>query len=85
MFDVENGVRKSDELRSFAQTSTVLDVPNLIQVQLDSFEWFKTDGLRELFEEISPIEDFPGGRFQLTFEGHHFEDPKQSRGGVPRA
>ena len=76
--DVENGVRKSDELRSFAQTSTVLDVPNLIQVQLDSFEWFKTDGLRELFEEISPIEDFPGGRFQLTFEGHHFEDPKQS-------
>ena len=75
---VENGVRKSDELRSFAQTSTVLDVPNLIQVQLDSFEWFKTDGLRELFEEISPIEDFPGGRFQLTFEGHHFEDPKQS-------
>ena len=76
--DVKNGVRKSDELRSFAQTSTVLDVPNLIQVQLDSFEWFKTDGLRELFEEISPIEDFPGGRFQLTFEGHHFEDPKQS-------
>ncbi len=75
---VENGVRSSDELRSFAQTSTVLDVPNLIQVQLDSFEWFKTDGLKELFEEISPIEDFPGGRFQLTFEGHQFEDPKQS-------
>ena len=75
---VENGVRNSDELRSFAQTSTVLDVPNLIQVQLDSFEWFKTDGLKELFEEISPIEDFPGGRFQLTFEGHQFEDPKQS-------
>ena len=75
---VQNGVRNSDELRSFAQTSTVLDVPNLIQVQLDSFEWFKTDGLRELFEEISPIEDFPGGRFQLTFEGHQFEDPKQT-------
>ena len=75
---VENGVRNGDELRSFAQTSTVLDVPNLIQVQLDSFEWFKTDGLKELFEEISPIEDFPGGRFQLTFEGHQFEEPKQS-------
>ncbi|MXY45028.1 MAG: DNA-directed RNA polymerase subunit beta [Dehalococcoidia bacterium] len=75
---VENGVRNGNELRSFAQTSTVLDVPNLIQVQLDSFEWFKTDGLKELFEEISPIEDFPGGRFQLTFEGHQFEEPKQS-------
>ena len=47
-------------------------------MQLDSFEWFKTDGLRELFEEISPIEDFPGGRFQLTFEGHQFEEPKQT-------
>ena len=75
---VENGVRNGNELRSFAQTTSVLDVPNLIQVQLDSFEWFKTDGLRELFEEISPIEDFPGGRFQLTFEGHQFEEPKQT-------
>ena len=75
---VENGLRNGNELRSFAQTKSVLDVPNLIQVQLDSFEWFKTDGLKELFEEISPIEDFPGGRFQLTFEGHHFEEPKQT-------
>ena len=75
---VENGVRNGNELRSFAQTTSVLDVPNLIQVQLDSFEWFKTDGLKELFEEISPIEDFPGGRFQLTFEGHQFEEPKQT-------
>ncbi len=76
--DVETGLRNGSELRSFAQTSTVLDVPNLIQVQLDSFEWFKTDGLKELFEEISPIEDFPGGRFQLTFEDHSFEKPERS-------
>jgi DNA-directed RNA polymerase subunit beta len=75
---VENGVRNEDELRSFAQIKTVLDVPNLIQVQLDSFEWFKSDGLKELLEEISPIEDFPGGRFQLTFESHRFDVPKHS-------
>ncbi len=73
---VENGVHANGKARSFARISSVLDVPNLIQVQLDSFEWFKSDGLKELFEEISPIEDFPGGRFQLTFESHYFDDPK---------
>ena len=73
---VENGVHANGKARSFARITPVLDVPNLIQVQLDSFEWFKSDGLRELFEEISPIEDFPGGRFQLTFERHYFDEPK---------
>ncbi len=62
--------------RSYAKISNVLDVPNLIQVQLDSFNWFKTSGLEELFGEISPIEDFAGGRFELTFEDHYFESPK---------
>ena len=37
--------------RSYAKISNVLDVPNLIQVQLDSFNWFKTSGLEELFGE----------------------------------
>ncbi len=64
------------EQRSYAQIPTVLDVPNLIQVQIDSFEWFTTDGLKELFEEISPIEDFPGGRFELSFLDHSFGEPK---------
>ena len=62
--------------RSYAKLPSVLDVPNLIQVQLDSFSWFKSEGLGELFEEISPIEDFSGGRFELTFEEHYFEKPK---------
>ncbi len=74
----ENGIQDGDKLRSFARIPTVLEVPNLIQVQLDSFEWFKADGLKELLEEISPIEDFPGGRFQLTFESHRFDEPKHS-------
>ena len=64
--------------RSYASATTVLDVPNLIQVQLDSFNWFKTKGLGELFSEISPIEDFPGGRFELSFLDHRFDDPKHT-------
>ena len=64
--------------RSYARIPAVLDVPNLIQVQIDSFDWFKTDGLAELLSEISPIEDFPGGRFELSFLEHYFEAPKHS-------
>ena len=62
--------------RSYSRINPALEVPNLIQAQIDSFKWFKTDGLRELLEEISPIEDYPGGRFELSFLEHRFEEPK---------
>ena len=71
---VVNGIGLPE--RSYATARPVLDVPNLIKVQTDSFDWFKGDGLRELFQELSPIEDFPGGRFELSFLEHHFEEPK---------
>ena len=69
---------RSDSKRSYARIAiaSVLEVPNLIQIQVDSFNWFKTEGLKELFQEISPIEDFPGGRFELRFLDHYFEDAK---------
>ena len=63
-------------VKSFNHISNIVDVPNLIQVQLRSFDYFTTDGLRELFEEISPIEDFSGGRFALAFLGHEIREPK---------
>ena len=52
---------------SFARIPDIRTMPGLIQIQLDSFEWFKKDGLRELFEEISPIEDFTGKNLSLEF------------------
>ena len=70
--------------RSYSKIPSVLDVPNLIQVQLQSFEWLKTDGLADLLDEVSPIEDLPGGRFALTLEDHYFEDPKYTEEGVQR-
>ena len=66
----------SPNKRDYGRIPSVLPVPNLIQVQIDSFNGLKTKGLRELFDEISPIEDFPGGRFQLSFGEHYFEEPK---------
>ena len=45
-------------------------IPNLIQVQLDSFEWFQNQGIKDILEDISPIED---GRFELKFINHKFK------------
>jgi len=64
------------EYRNFSHIENTVDVPNLIQVQLNSFGWLKTDGLKELLEEISPIEDFSGGRFELRFLDHEIRDSK---------
>ena len=73
---VSNGRNSSISKRSYSRIPAIIDVPNLIQVQLDSFDQFKTEGLGELFSEISPIEDFPGGRFELSLGDHYFDPPK---------
>ncbi|MDX6646430.1 MAG: DNA-directed polymerase subunit beta [Miltoncostaeaceae bacterium] len=46
--------------RSFSRLKKVLDVPNLIDIQRKSFEWFLNEGLRETIDDISPIEDYTG-------------------------
>src|SRR5437763_17124807 len=51
---------------SFARLGDVLPMPNLIEMQLTSFQWFQTEGLQELFAEISPIQDF-SGKLELDF------------------
>ena len=45
---------------SFSRQKEVLDMPNLIEIQKDSYEWFLGEGLREVFRDIFPIEDFAG-------------------------
>jgi len=84
---------------SFAKIREPLEVPNLLAVQIDSFDWLlgnerwkarveasaaegkenipTKSGLEEIFEEISPIEDFSGS-MSLTFRDHRFEPPKNS-------
>ena len=62
--------------KSYAKIPHFLDVPNLIQIQLESFEWFSTEGIQDLLQEISPIDDFTGNRFDLSFLDHTFKEPK---------
>jgi len=64
--------------KNYARIPEVHPLPNLIEMQKDSFEWFKKEGLRELFDEISPIVDFTGTRMELSFEDYEFGDPKYS-------
>jgi len=66
------GIRKR---RSFAKIPEVLEVPNLIAVQRDSFQWFLDEGLREAFADISPIEDFTGN-LVIEFGAYEFGEPK---------
>ncbi|MEK4387824.1 DNA-directed RNA polymerase subunit beta [Solibacillus sp. FSL W7-1464] len=61
--------------RSFARISEVLELPNLIEIQTASYEWFLEEGLREMFHDISPIEDFTGN-LSLEFVDYTLGDPK---------
>ena len=45
---------------SYSRQKEVLQMPNLIEVQKDSYDWFLKSGLKEVFEDISPISDFAG-------------------------
>ena len=61
---------------SYGRIADKLEVGNLIQTQLDSFEWFKREGLRELFNEINPITDYTGKNYELRFLDYEFGEPK---------
>ena len=58
---------------SFAKINEVLDMPNLIEVQKNSYQWFLTEGLREVFEETAAITDY-NGNLVLDFIGYRLED-----------
>ena len=66
------------QVRSYARIAQVLDIPNLIQSQIQSFDWFKTEGLAEVYREISPIKDYTGTKYELSFLEHYFHPPKYS-------
>jgi DNA-directed RNA polymerase beta subunit len=53
--------------KRYARIPEVLPIPNLIELQRESFQWFVEKGLRELFDEISPIKDFTGKVMELQF------------------
>jgi DNA-directed RNA polymerase subunit beta len=61
--------------RSYARIKEVLELPNLIEIQIASYQWFLDEGLREMFQDISPIQDFTGN-LVLEFVDYSLGEPK---------
>jgi len=60
----------------FGKYPGAIPLPDLIEVQLDSYNWFMEHGLKELFEESSPIRDWSGKELELYFADYYFDEPK---------
>ncbi|MDI3533708.1 MAG: DNA-directed polymerase subunit beta [Thermosediminibacterales bacterium] len=64
--------------QSFSKIDSVMELPNLIEIQHDSYKWFLEEGLKEIFEDISPIEDFTGNLILEFVDYKLDENPKYS-------
>ena len=60
---------------SYAKIKEVLDMPHLLDIQRNSYEWFLKEGLQEIFHDISPIQDFTGN-LVLSFEAFNLGEAK---------
>ena len=71
-FSLESSLSK----RKFFKSIVMVSLPNLIETQLDSYDWFLENGLKELFKEINPITDFTGKNLELYFDDYYLDEPK---------
>ena len=69
---------KKAQRRDYSKVSGNLHLPNLVEIQTDSFDWFTKVGIQEVFDEIYPIENY-GKNMKLNFLRYHFEKPKYDR------
>jgi DNA-directed RNA polymerase subunit beta len=74
----ENIIMKETSNRRFYNDRIDKDIvlPNLIEIQLDSYRWFLDNGVRELLDEVSPITDFSNKKLELHFLEHSIDEPK---------
>ena len=64
------------ERMNYSTIREVGKIPNLIQIQTQSYNWFIGEGLKEVFQDISPIDDF-AGNLSLHFTDHKFNTPEE--------
>ena len=63
------------ERRSFSKTSNKYDLKDLLEIQKDSYNWFLTEGIKEVFEDLFPVESFTGN-ISLSFSDYCFDEPR---------
>ncbi|EKE15542.1 MAG: hypothetical protein ACD_11C00145G0015 [uncultured bacterium] len=62
--------------RKFFRKHLMVSLPNLIEAQIDSYQWCLEKGLKELFDEVNPIHDFTGKDLELSFVDYYLDEPK---------
>ncbi|MCR4278810.1 MAG: DNA-directed RNA polymerase subunit beta [bacterium] len=67
---------KETARRYFTAARDAIALPDLIEVQKQSYDWFLKEGIRDLFNEVSPVKDFIGRDLELTFTDYYFDEPK---------
>ena len=67
-----------EERKFFTEGDQALPIPDLTGHQTDSWNDFVKNGLREVFDELNPIDDYTGQKFSLRFKDYHFKEPKES-------
>ncbi|MDO8592688.1 MAG: DNA-directed RNA polymerase subunit beta [bacterium] len=67
---------KSAGRKFFTDSKAVIDLPDLIEIQKNSYNWFLREGLVDLFQEISPVTDFIGRDMELYLEDYYLDEPK---------
>ena len=65
------------ERRSYAKTKNAIELNNLLEIQKKSYDWFMTEGIKEVFDDIFPVESFTGN-LSLEFGEYSFDQPKYS-------
>ena len=65
------------ERRSYAKTSNAIELGNLLEIQKKSYNWFIEEGIKEVFDDIFPVESFTGN-LVLEFGDYSFEEPRYS-------
>ena len=65
------------ERRSYAKTKSAIELSNLLEIQKKSYNWFMTEGIKEVFDDIFPVESFTGN-LTLEFGEYSFEEPRYS-------
>ncbi len=65
------------ERRNYAKTKNAIELSNLLEIQKDSYQWFMTEGIKEVFDDIFPVESFTGN-LSLEFGEYSFDEPRYS-------
>ena len=70
-------INKKRERRNYGKTKNAIELSNLLEIQKDSYEWFITEGIKEVFDDIFPVESFTGN-LSLEFGEYSFDEPRHT-------